>query len=241
MEDVMSEGLNRVMLLGNVGADPELRATHGGQMVLNLRLATTESYLDKNKVRQERTDWHSVVVWGARGEALGRILHKGSSVFVEGSLRTSTYDDREGNKRYKTEVVATNVLLTGRGDPGDAPAAEHDGGYGGDARGVVNGGQGRAPAAPPQGGREPARDGARGGGGAAGGARGQAGGGGGARGQAGGGGAGGRGSNGGRSAGGGRADAAASSAGRGSAAGPAHEDLGGHYGGGGSGDDDIPF
>jgi single stranded DNA-binding protein len=111
----MSEDLNRVMLLGNLGADPELRYTTGGQPVLNLRLATKESYLDKDKVRHERTDWHNVVVWGKRGEALAKLLAKGSSVFIEGPLRTSSYDDREGHKRYKTEIVANNVLLTGRG------------------------------------------------------------------------------------------------------------------------------
>jgi single-strand DNA-binding protein len=124
----MAEGLNRVMLLGNLGADPELRFTQGGQAVLNLRLATTESYLDKNKVRQERTDWHSVVVWGKRGEALGKILTKGSSIFVEGSIRTSSYDDREGNKRYKTEIIANNILLTG-GRRGGAGAEDAGGGF----------------------------------------------------------------------------------------------------------------
>lgn len=126
----MREDLNRVMLLGNLGADPELRYTSGGQPVLNLRLATTESYLDKDKVRRDRTDWHNVVVWGKRGEALAKLLAKGSSVFVEGPLRTSSYDDREGNKRYKTEIVASNVLLPGRGPAegalsdgaGDVPA-----------------------------------------------------------------------------------------------------------------------
>src|SRR5215203_2472361 len=123
----MSEGLNRVMLLGNLGADPELRFTQGGQAVLNMRLATTESYLDKDKVRRERTDWHNVVVWGKRGEALAKILAKGSSLFVEGSLRTSSYDDREGNKRYKTEIVANNILLTGGRSRGGAP--DEAGGY----------------------------------------------------------------------------------------------------------------
>lgn len=115
----MSEGINRVMLLGNLGADPELRFTQGGQAVLNLRLATTESYLDKDRVRRERTDWHSVVVWGKRAEALAKFLAKGSSLLVEGSLRTSSYEDRDGNKRYKTEVVANNVVLTGRRDRQD--------------------------------------------------------------------------------------------------------------------------
>lgn len=107
----MADGLNRAFLLGNLGADPDLRFTQGGQAVLNLRIATTESYLDKNKVRQERTDWHNVVVWGKRGEALGKILSKGSRVFVEGSIRTSSYEDKDGNKRYKTEVMASNIIL----------------------------------------------------------------------------------------------------------------------------------
>lgn len=109
----MSEGLNRVMLLGNLGADPDFRFTQGGQAVLNLRLATTESYLDRDKARKERTDWHSVVVWGKRAEALSKILSKGSSMFVEGSIRTSSFEDRDGKKRYKTEIHATNVVLTG--------------------------------------------------------------------------------------------------------------------------------
>ncbi len=107
-----NEGLNRVMLLGNLGADPELRFTQGGQSVMNLRIATTESYLDAQKVRQERTDWHNVVVWGKRGEALSKILTKGSTIFVEGRLSTTSYD-KNGEKRFKTEIVAQNVILTG--------------------------------------------------------------------------------------------------------------------------------
>jgi single-strand DNA-binding protein len=115
----MADGLNRVMLLGNLGADPELRSTSGGQSVLKLRLATTESYLDRNRARQERTEWHSVTVWGRRAEALAKILSKGSRLFIEGGLRTSSYDDKEGNKRYRTEIVANNILLCGgRGGPG---------------------------------------------------------------------------------------------------------------------------
>lgn len=109
----MAEGLNRVMLLGNLGADPELRFTQGGQAVLNLRLATTESYLDRDKVRKERTDWHNVVIWGKRGEALAKILGKGSTLFIEGSLRTSSYD-KDGVTRYRTEVLARDLCLGGR-------------------------------------------------------------------------------------------------------------------------------
>lgn len=105
------DGLNRVTLLGNLGADPELRMTQGGQAVLSLRLATSESYLDRNKVRQERTEWHRVSLWGNRAEALGKILAKGERVLVEGRLQTRSYEDRDGKKVYQTEVVATNVVL----------------------------------------------------------------------------------------------------------------------------------
>src|SRR3954468_3228027 len=141
----MADGLNRVMLLGNLGADPELRFTQGGQAVLNMRLATTESYLDKDKVKRERTDWHNVVVWGKRGEALAKFLTKGSSIFVEGSLRTSSYDDREGNKRYKTEIVANNILLTGRGRGGGEEGGYEGGGGGGGGSYSRGGGGGGAP------------------------------------------------------------------------------------------------
>lgn len=142
----MAEGLNKVMLLGNLGADPELRVTPGGQSVLKLRLATTESYLDKNNTRQERTEWHSITVWGKRGEALSRILSKGSSMFVEGSIRTSSYE-KDGEKRYRTEITANNILLTG-GKRGGDTMMEGGGGGGGDrAPARSNSPSSRAPAA----------------------------------------------------------------------------------------------
>ena len=119
----MSEGMNRVLLVGNLGADPELRFTQGGQAVLNIRLATTERYLDKEKAWQERTEWHSVVVWGKRAEALAKILRKGGQIAVDGGLRTSSYDDRDGVKRYKTEIHASNVVLLG-GKRDDEAAGE---------------------------------------------------------------------------------------------------------------------
>src|SRR5271166_1995156 len=110
----MAEGLNRVMLLGNLGADPELRVTPGGQAVLKLRLATNETYLDRNNVRQDRTEWHRVTVWGKRAEALGKFLTKGDLLMVEGRLQTSSYE-KNGEKRYSTEIVANNIVLPGGG------------------------------------------------------------------------------------------------------------------------------
>ena len=122
----MAEGLNRVMLFGNLGADPDLRVTPGGQAILKLRLATNESYLDRNNVRQERTEWHRVTIWGRRAEALGKILQKGDSLFIEGRLQTSSYE-KNGEKRYSTEVVANNVVLPGRGR-GEGAGAPREGG-----------------------------------------------------------------------------------------------------------------
>jgi single-strand DNA-binding protein len=130
----MAEGLNRVMLLGNLGADPELRMTGGGQAVLKLRLATSETYMDKNRARQERTEWHNVVIWGKRAEALAKILAKGTRIFVEGGLRTSSYDDRDGKKQYRTEIVCSNILLQGRSGAG-GPGGGGGGGGGGGAAG----------------------------------------------------------------------------------------------------------
>lgn len=135
----MAEGLNRVTLFGNLGADPELKMTSGGQAVLKMRLATSETYLDRNKVRQERTEWHNVVVWGKRAEALSKFLSKGSKLLIEGSLRTSSYDDREGNKRYRTEIIANNIILGGRGGGGGGGGGQGGGGGRGES-GYAGGG-----------------------------------------------------------------------------------------------------
>ena len=147
----MAEGLNKVMLLGNLGQDPELKTIAGGQAVLNLRLATTETYLDRNNTRQERTDWHTVVIWGKRAEALSKFLTKGSQIFVEGRIQTRSYE-KNGEKRYATDIVANNIILTGRRG-GGAEAGEFGGGGGGGGGGRPQGGGGgggggRAPSAP---------------------------------------------------------------------------------------------
>ena len=114
----MPGGLNRVMLLGDLAAEPEVYVTRAGQTVLTLRLATSESYLDKDDVRRERTSFHAVVLVGKRADALAKLLHRGSRVFVEGALRSTPCQGRDGKPKMKTEVVASEVLFAGeRGVP----------------------------------------------------------------------------------------------------------------------------
>lgn len=122
----MSEGLNRVTLIGNLGVDPELKYTQSGQAVLRLRLATTENYVDKGGKKQERTEWHTVNVWGKRGEALNNILAKGGRICVEGRIQYRSWEDPQGAKKYATDIVATNIVLLGggRGARSEAESAE---------------------------------------------------------------------------------------------------------------------
>jgi len=117
----MAEGLNRAILVGNLGVDPELKFTQGGQAVLRIRLATSESFLNRTGERQERTDWHTVVVWGKRAEALNKILSKGRTIWVEGRIQTRSWEDKDGGKRYSTEINATNIGLVGGGGGGGGP------------------------------------------------------------------------------------------------------------------------
>ena len=127
----MSEGLNKVMLLGNLGQDPELRYTQGGQAVLNMRIATNDSYMNRDGERQERTEWHQVIVWGKRGEGLSKVLSKGKQIFVDGRLQTRSWEDKQGNKRYTTEIVANDVILLGGGAGAGRGAGRSGGGYDG--------------------------------------------------------------------------------------------------------------
>lgn len=105
--------LNQVTIHGRVGMDPDLRFTQGGQAVLKLSVATTEKWKDKSDKLQEQTEWHSVVFWGRRAEGLNKVLTKGCSVWVTGKLRTQQWDDKDGNKRYRTEIVANDISITG--------------------------------------------------------------------------------------------------------------------------------
>jgi single-strand DNA-binding protein len=106
----MSDGMNKVFLLGNLGTDPEVRYTTSGTAVLHFRMATNESFLDRNRELTERTEWHNIVMFGSRAEGLSRVLSKGTCLLIEGSLRTSSYE-KDGTKRYRTEIHARDVCF----------------------------------------------------------------------------------------------------------------------------------
>jgi len=108
-------GVNKVILIGNLGKDPELRYTPGGQATASFSLATTERWNDKNGQRQERTEWHNIVSWGKLAELVNQYLKKGRSAYVEGRINYRSWDDRDGNKKYRTEIVANQIQFLGGG------------------------------------------------------------------------------------------------------------------------------
>jgi single-strand DNA-binding protein len=118
----MARGINKVILIGNLGQDPETRTTPGGTTVTNLRIATSESWRDKQSGEmKEQTEWHTVVCWSRLGEIAGEYLRKGSQVYIEGRLQTRKWQDKSGNDRYSTEVVASEMqMLGGKGGGGQA-------------------------------------------------------------------------------------------------------------------------
>jgi len=119
----MARGVNKVILVGNLGADPETRSMPSGMTVTNIRIATSESWKDKaSGAQQERTEWHSIALFGRLGEIAAEYLRKGSQVFVEGKLRTRKWQDKTGNDRYTTEIIADNMQMLG-GRAGGAGAA----------------------------------------------------------------------------------------------------------------------
>jgi len=110
----MAGGVNKVILVGNLGADPEVRFTPSGQAVANFRIATSESWTDKSGQKQERTEWHRIVVWGKLGELCGEYLAKGRQCYVEGRLQTRDWEGKDGQKRNVVEVVAERIQFLGR-------------------------------------------------------------------------------------------------------------------------------
>jgi single-strand DNA-binding protein len=125
-------GINKVILIGNLGRDPELRYTKGGQAVANFSVATSESWSNREGNREERTEWHRVVAWGRTAELCAQYLSKGRTVYVEGSLRTREWEDREGQKRQTQEIHALTVQFLGgpRGSGGSRGGAEPEGSAG---------------------------------------------------------------------------------------------------------------
>jgi single-strand DNA-binding protein len=121
----MARGINKVILIGHLGADPETRAMPSGMTVANLRLATTESWKDKQSgEQQERTEWHNVALFGRLGEIAAEYLRKGSQVYIEGRLRTRKWQDKEGRDRYTTEIIGNEMqMLGGRGGAGGGAGA----------------------------------------------------------------------------------------------------------------------
>lgn len=105
--------INKVILIGNLGADPEVRYTPSGRAVANFRIATTEQWNSKDGGKEERTEWHRIVAWGRLGEICGEYLHKGKQVYIEGKLQTRSWEDRDGNKRFTTEVLAQTMQMLG--------------------------------------------------------------------------------------------------------------------------------
>jgi single-strand DNA-binding protein len=152
----MAGGVNKVILIGNLGKDPEVRFTPGGQAVANFTIATNESWTDKQGQKQERTEWHRIVVWGKLAELCGEYLSKGRQCFVEGRLQTREWTDKEGKKNYTTEVVAQNVQFLGsRGEgAGAGPRSRSQNGaqdYGSPPPGMEESANGAASAGgPPQ-------------------------------------------------------------------------------------------
>jgi single-strand DNA-binding protein len=132
---------NRCQLMGNLGQDPELKQTQGGQTLLKFSLATSEKWKDKSGNQQERTEWHNCVLWGERGEKLARFLSKGQRIFVEGKIQYEKFEDRDGNKRTSTNINVLSITFCekkgsagGSSSSDDSGASPYGGGYGDDGR-----------------------------------------------------------------------------------------------------------
>ena len=115
--------VNKVILVGHLGADPEVRYTPSGKAVANFSLATTERFTNKEGEKEERTEWHKIVAWARLGEICGEYLTKGSQVYIEGRLQTRNWEDRDGNKRYTTEIVAQAMQMLGGSKKGGEAAS----------------------------------------------------------------------------------------------------------------------
>lgn len=153
----MSRGVNKVILIGNLGADPEVRYTAGGSAITTVRLATSENWTDKQGERQERTEWHRVKFFGRLAEIAGEYLKKGRQIYVEGSIRTDKYTGQDGVERYSTDIIANEMQMLG-GQAGGGGNYDEGGGGGGrpmSRGGGGGGGGGGQRQGPPQGRQAP--------------------------------------------------------------------------------------
>ncbi len=151
-------GVNKVILLGHLGADPEIRYSPSGTAVANFRIATTENWKDRDGQKQERTEWHRIVTFGKLAEICGEYLNKGKQVYLEGRIQTRSWDDRDGNKRYTTEIVCDQMQMLGRGDGGGQRGGGGGGGQGGQGGQGNQGNQGNQGGGAPAGGQDEAPD-----------------------------------------------------------------------------------
>jgi single-strand DNA-binding protein len=119
-------GINKAILIGNLGKDPELRYTPSGQAVATFSLATSEKWRDKDGVMQDRTEWHNIVVWGKQAEMAKEYLTKGRQVYIEGRIQTRSWDDKDGNKRYTTEIVTQRIQFLGQKGAAEKAAPSGD-------------------------------------------------------------------------------------------------------------------
>ncbi len=135
--------VNKVILIGNLGRDPEVRSTPSGQTVASFSLATNRKWRDRDGNRQEQTEWHSIVCWGRQAEIAGQYLTRGKQIYVEGRLQTSSWEDRQtGEKKYRTEVICDNFQMLGGRDGGGGGGGGYGGGGGGGYGGGYSGGGG---------------------------------------------------------------------------------------------------
>jgi single-strand DNA-binding protein len=120
-------GVNKVILVGHLGKDPEIRSIEGGRKVANFTLATTESYKDKNGQRVDKTEWHNIAFWGPIADVIEKYLKKGSQIYLEGKITNRSYEDKEGVKKYFTEIVGQNMtMLGGAPKSGDSSSGSHE-------------------------------------------------------------------------------------------------------------------
>ena len=128
--------INKAILIGRLGKDPEIRSTPSGQTVARFSIATDEKFTDRNGEKQERTEWHNIAAWGKLGEICGQYLRKGKLVFIEGSIRTDSWDDKEtGQKKYRTEIVARDMKMLERKSDEDGGSYSGGGNYAGARKG----------------------------------------------------------------------------------------------------------